>query len=91
VVFQIFCDITSTGGTSTLFSEISQAFDTGIAIVEAETGLNLLKTGLNLIKNGDVTSIVIKQMLPMSCPHDHPPESCSFKILIRQTPDGKFV
>ena len=86
---KVFCDITSTSGSKTLFSEVSQPFETGIIIGEPESSLNLFKTGLNLIKNGDVTTVEIKQQLPMSCPHDQSPEGCSLRIFVKQMPDGE--
>ncbi len=81
-IFQVLCDVTSTSGSQTLFSEVSDPFDTGIVVEVQDEEVG---TGLNLIKNGDTTTITVKQMLPLTCPSD---DNCFLRVNFVQVPEG---
>ena len=76
------CDVTSTSGSKTLFSEVSAPFETGIVVAVDDLEV---ETALNLIKNGDTMTITVKQMLPLTCPSD---DNCVLRVNIVQVPEG---
>jgi hypothetical protein len=80
--FQVLCDVTSTSGSKTLFSEVSAPFETGI-VVAVDDGE--AETSLNLIKNGDTKTITVKQMLPLACTSN---DNCILVVNIIQVPEG---
>ena len=61
---------------------MSQPFETGLVIEDSENVLSL-------IKDAQMTSIVLKQKTPMSCPYDSTDESCYLRVDITQMPESK--